>query len=40
MNGDFLSENQRMIKFVGSLGFVMSPHPEDNGLKRGVLVLN
>jgi acetyltransferase len=40
MNGDFLSENTRMIKFVTSLGFVISQHPEDSGLKRGVLVLN
>ncbi len=40
MNGDFLSENRRMIQFVGSLGFVLSPHPEDPGLKRGVLILN
>ena len=40
MNGDFLAENARMLKFVASLGFVLSPHPEDSGLKRGVLVLN
>jgi acetyltransferase len=40
MNGDFLSENTRMIKFVTSLGFVISQHPEDSGLKRGVLLLN
>ncbi len=40
MNGDFLGENTRMLKFVGSLGFVLSTHPEDSGLKRGVLVLN
>jgi acetyltransferase len=40
MNGDFLAENGRMLAFVQSLGFVMSPHPEDSGLKRGVLVLN
>ncbi|MDI6747897.1 MAG: GNAT family N-acetyltransferase [Rhodocyclaceae bacterium] len=40
MNGDFLAENRRMIKFVSGLGFVLSPHPEDPGLKRGVLVLN
>jgi acetyltransferase len=39
MNGDFLSENTRMIAFVTSLGFVLSPHPEDPGLKRGVLAL-
>jgi acetyltransferase len=40
MNGDFLAENTRMLRFVGSLGFVLSPHPEDSGLKRGVLVLD
>jgi acetyltransferase len=40
MNGDFLSENRRMIQFVTSLGFVLSTHPEDSGMKRGVLVLN
>jgi acetyltransferase len=40
MNGDFLGENRRMIQFVTSLGFVVSPHPEDPGLKRGVLILN
>lgn len=40
MTGDFLAENRRMIKFVSSLGFALSAHPEDAGLKRGVLVLN
>jgi len=40
MHGDFLAENTRMLAFVASLGFVLSPHPEDHGLKRGVLVLN
>jgi len=40
MRGDFLAENTRMLAFVGSLGFVLSGHPEDRGLKRGVLVLN
>ncbi len=40
MNGDFLAENTRMIAFATSLGFVLSPHPEDPGLKRGVLVLD
>ncbi len=39
MNGDFLTENQRMIQFVTRLGFVLSAHPEDAGLKRGVLAL-
>jgi acetyltransferase len=40
MDGDFLAENTRMLAFVASLGFVLSKHPEDPGLKRGVLVLN
>lgn len=40
MNGDFLADNRRMLKFVTGLGFVLSQHPEDNGLKRGLLVLN
>jgi acetyltransferase len=40
MHGDFLAENSRMLAFVASLGFVLSAHPEDPGLKRGVLVLN
>ncbi len=40
MNGDFLAENSRMIAFVASLGFVISQHPDDPGLKRGVLTLN
>jgi acetyltransferase len=39
MNGDFLAENSRMIAFVQSLGFVLSAHPDDPGLKRGVLTL-
>jgi acetyltransferase len=40
MNGDFLAENTRMLRFVANLGFVLSPHPDDSGLKRGVLVLD
>jgi acetyltransferase len=40
MHGDYLTENTRMLAFVQSLGFVLSPHPEDPGLKRGVLALN
>jgi acetyltransferase len=40
MNGDFLAENARMLRFVASLGFVLSPHPDDSGLKRGVLALD
>ena len=40
MNGEFLAENSRMIRFVQSLGFVISVHPDDSGLKLGVLTLN
>jgi len=40
MNGDYLAENARMLAFVSSMGFTLSAHPEDPGLKRGVLVLN
>ena len=39
MNGDFLAENDRMIRFVSQLGFHVTPHPEDPGLRRGVLML-
>ncbi|MBI5861209.1 MAG: GNAT family N-acetyltransferase [Rhodocyclales bacterium] len=40
MTGDFLVENTRMLKFVTRLGFVLSPHVDDPGLKHGVLLLN
>ncbi|MCK9387653.1 MAG: GNAT family N-acetyltransferase [Sulfuritalea sp.] len=40
MHGDFLAENSRMLAFVAGLGFVLSVHPEDHGIKRGVLALN
>ena len=40
MYGEFLAENQRMLKFVTGLGFVLSVHPEDAALRRGMLVLN
>ena len=40
MHGDFLAENTRMLKFVQSLGFALSAHPDDPGLKHGVLTLN
>jgi len=39
MNGDFLAENDRMLRFVGQLGFHVTAHPEDPGLRRGVLEL-
>lgn len=40
MVGEFLAENSPMLEFVASLGFVLSAHPHDHGLKRGVLRLN
>ena len=39
MNGVFLSNNERMLKFVQKLGFVLSNDPEDNTVKLGVLSL-
>ena len=39
MVGEFLAENSPMLSFVASLGFVLSPHPHDHGLKCGVLRL-
>lgn len=39
MNGDILAENQHMLAFVSRLGFVLSAHPDEPGLKRGVLAL-
>ena len=40
MTGEFLAENSRMLKFVTSLGFTLSPHPADHCLKHGRLALN
>jgi len=39
MNGVFLASNERMLRFVRALGFVLSNDPEDNSLKVGVLSL-
>jgi acetyltransferase len=39
MTGIFLSNNERMLKFVASLGFVLSNDPEDNTVKHGILNL-
>lgn len=39
MTGIFLSNNDKMLKFVQSLGFVLSNDPEDNSIKHGVLDL-
>ena len=40
MTGDFLTENSRMLKFVADLGFKLQPHPDDPGLRHGILQLN
>ena len=39
MNGVFLSNNERMLRFVQSLGFRLSNDPEDSTVKLGVLPL-
>jgi acetyltransferase len=39
MEGDFLSNNERMLKFVAGLGFALSNSPDDNSIKHGVLAL-
>ncbi|APR05466.1 bifunctional acetate--CoA ligase family protein/GNAT family N-acetyltransferase [Thauera chlorobenzoica] len=39
MNGVFLANNERMLKFVHKLGFVISNDPEDSSVKLGVLSL-
>jgi acetyltransferase len=39
MNGIFLSNNDRMLKFVQKLGFVLSNDPDDSTVKVGVLPL-
>lgn len=39
MHGDFLASNERMLKFVANLGFILSNSPDDNSIKRGVLAL-
>jgi acetyltransferase len=39
MNGIFLANNERMLKFVQGLGFVLSNDPEDSTVKLGVLAL-
>jgi len=39
MNGVFLANNERMLKFVQGLGFTLSNDPEDSTVKIGVLPL-
>ena len=39
INGDILAENSNMLRFVTGLGFTLSAHPDDAGLRRAVLEL-
>ena len=39
INGDILAENSNMLRFVTGLGFTLSAHPDDPGLRRAVLEL-
>ncbi|CAB1368156.1 GNAT family N-acetyltransferase [Denitratisoma oestradiolicum] len=39
MTGEFLTENSHMLKFVADLGFTLSHHPDDPGLRCGILDL-
>ncbi len=39
MIGVFLANNERMLRFVASLGFTLYDDPEDRSIKRGVLPL-
>ena len=40
MMGEFLADNLPMLNFVTSLGFVLSPHPDDPCLRQGTLQLD
>lgn len=39
MYGDFLASNERMLRFVSSLGFILTTSVDDNSIKHGVLAL-
>ncbi|GAB6049187.1 GNAT family N-acetyltransferase [Hydrogenophilus islandicus] len=39
MRGVFLANNERMLRFVASLGFTLTDDPEDRSIKLGVLPL-
>jgi acetyltransferase len=39
MNGEFLANNERMLKFVSDIGFVLSSSPDDNSIREGRLAL-
>jgi acetyltransferase len=34
MEGEVLKTNRPMLKLVGSLGFRIEPHPEDDAVRR------
>ncbi|MFT3736755.1 MAG: GNAT family N-acetyltransferase [Rhodocyclaceae bacterium] len=40
MKGVFLASNDRMLRFAQSLGFVLTPDPDDHMLRHGTLDLN
>jgi len=39
INGDVLGENSHMLRFCTSLGFTLSSHPDDPGIRRAVMIL-
>jgi acetyltransferase len=39
MKGVFLSDNERMLRFVRNIGFIISPDPETPTIKHGTLAL-
>lgn len=39
MTGVFLANNERMLRFVQSLGFTLTDDPEDRTIKKGILPL-
>ena len=39
MTGIFLANNERMLRFVQSLGFTLTDDPEDRTIKKGILPL-
>ena len=38
--GDVLSQNTKMFRLVGSLGFTIHPHPDDPAVKRVICSLH
>ncbi len=39
INGDVLAENSHMLRFCTGLGFTLSTHPDDPGIRRAVMML-